>query len=118
MKRIRFILLLTIPLIGFGQGWEQILGGNGRDIGHSVQQTSDGGYIITGTMDEYDNGYYGELFLIKIDENGNEQWSKTFGEGYGRSVQQTTDGGYIITGSNHITPNPNIPLEIADVISV
>ena len=118
MKRIRFILLLTIPLIGFGQGWEQIFGGNGLDKGHSVQQTSDGGYIITGTMDEDYNGYYGELFLIKIDENGNEQWSKTFEGGYGRSVQQTTDGGYIITGRNYITPNPNNPIETADVILI
>ncbi|MDA9726925.1 hypothetical protein N9U48_00255 [Bacteroidota bacterium] len=119
MKKL-YIILLILPLIGFGQGWEQILGGNFRDKGHSVQQTSDGGYIITGTMNEYGNEYtilsYGELFLIKTDENGNEQWSKTFGEGYGRSVQQTTDGGYIITGSNYIKNNN--PLEISDVILI
>ena len=67
----------------------------GHDIGRSVQQTTDGGYIITG-----DNYFYGNsnIFLLKTDENGNELWTKTFEGLIGNSVQRTTDGGYIITG--------------------
>lgn len=70
--------------------------------GRSVQQTSDGGYIITGLVDG--------IKLIKTDELGNEQWNRTFGEQYsdiGYSVQQTTDGGYIIAGSELIKTDIN-----------
>lgn len=70
-------------------------GGIEYNIGKSVHQTPDGGYIITGKK-AYD------LWLIKIDLYGDESWSKTFGgdrvdEGY--DVNLTSDGGYIVTGS-------------------
>jgi hypothetical protein len=72
--------------------------GQGPSMGWSVQQTSDGGYIITGYTEEYSN----KIYLIKTDGNGVEQWSQTYGGddawSVGKSVQQTTDGGYIITG--------------------
>ena len=83
--------------------WDKIFRELGFDIGESVEQTNDGGYIITGwtaKKDEQDNPYT-YVSLIKTDPNGNEQWDKTFGSGNdeGDSVQQTSDGGYIIAGS-------------------
>ena len=100
MKHL-YIVLLSLPLIGFGQGWEQMFGGDEDDICYSVQQTTDGGYIITGGTESFGIGF-SSIYLIKTDENGTEQWSQTFGGtgyDYGRSVQQTIDGGYIIVGT-------------------
>jgi photosystem II stability/assembly factor-like uncharacterized protein len=68
-----------------------------NDSGGSVQQTSDGGYIIVGDT-SFESSYY-QVFLLKTDKYGKEEWRKTFSDGtWGYSVQQTVDGGYIVAG--------------------
>ncbi|MCK5052174.1 MAG: T9SS type A sorting domain-containing protein [Candidatus Cloacimonetes bacterium] len=81
--------------------WNQTYGGNELDRAHSVQQITDGGFIIAGYTNSFGLGYY-DFWLVKTDENGNEEWNHTYGgvdldRAY--SVQQTTDGGFIIAGS-------------------
>ena len=81
--------------------WDKTFGGSGSDYGISVQQTAEGGYVITGETNSYGAGNY-DVWLIKTDALGNKQWDQTFGgssDDNGRSVQQTADGGYVITGS-------------------
>jgi hypothetical protein len=71
------------------------------DWGNSVQQTTDGGYIVTGRINS--QGFSeGEMGLIKFDASGNELWIKTFSgvkAAEGHSVQQTSDNGYIVAGT-------------------
>ena len=78
--------------------WSRTFGGSGVDGGYSVQETSDGGYILTGAI--YSEGTH-DVYLVKTDSQGSEEWSTTFGGSdfdIGSSLQETSDGGYIIAG--------------------
>jgi len=81
--------------------WNKKFGRIYNDCANSVQQTSDGGYIIAGSSTSSD--WYNDALLINTDANGNEKWNKTFSRGYqyddgALSVQQTSDGGYVFAG--------------------
>ncbi|MBI4980591.1 hypothetical protein HZC30_03485 [Candidatus Woesearchaeota archaeon] len=94
--------------------WEKTFGENYTDeVAFSVQQTSDGGYILTGLTGVMEDTHSGQprdsdVYLLKTDENGNKVWERKFGRGeFGRSkideafsVKQTSDGGYIIAGKS------------------
>ncbi|EZH75103.1 hypothetical protein ATO12_10275 [Aquimarina atlantica] len=87
--------------------WETNLGGSSDDSGRSIQQTSDGGYIVAGATDSNDQDISGDTsssdyWIVKLDEFGNLIWEVSYG-GSGndgaRSIQQTSDGGYVVVGS-------------------
>jgi len=81
--------------------WQKTYGGTGGDVAYSIQQTSDGGYIMAGTT-PFGAGS-GDAWVLKLDGNGNVLWQKTYGGGEGSdgasSIQQTFDGGYIVAGT-------------------
>ena len=81
--------------------WTKTYGGAATDVGVAVQQTEDGGYIITGRTHSFGAGVT-DAWFIKTDSFGDTLWTKTYG-GVGvdvlNSTQLTQDGGYISTGS-------------------
>jgi len=80
--------------------WWRAFGGAEDDEGYSVQETSDGGFIVVGNTKSFGAGNY-DIYLLKTNSSGNVQWSKVFGGSYaenGNSVIQTSDGGYIVAG--------------------
>lgn len=102
----------VVKLDNFGNiQWQKTLGGSLDDWGYSVEQTTDGGYIIAGNTTSNDGdvngnhditGNYYDFWIVKLTTTGNLQWQKCFGGSwheYANSIQQTTDGGYVIAGS-------------------
>jgi len=80
--------------------WQRTFGGSIAVEGRSVQQTWDGGYIVSGDATFGDSRHVG-VYLLKTDARGDSLWAVTYGGsplGGDYSVQQTADGGYIIAG--------------------
>ena len=83
-----------------GEMWTKTFGSYGWEYAQSVQQTTDGGYIVVGYTDYLGAGSY-DIYLVKTDSNGDRLWARTFGSDtfdLGYSVQQTADGGYVMAG--------------------
>jgi hypothetical protein len=65
--------------------WTKTIGGKEDDKGHSLIQTFDGGYAIAGYTTSFGAEYYEEVcvfydvYIVKLDANGNLQWTKTIG---------------------------------------
>lgn len=81
--------------------WTRTYGGSGSDVGYSVQQTNDGGYIIAGMTNSFGAGD-NDVYLVKTNQQGDTLWTRTFGgadRDFGAGVKQTIDGGYIIIGA-------------------
>jgi hypothetical protein len=90
--------------------WDKTLGGNDDDGLSSLQQTSDGGYIVGGYSISNKSGEKSEnskglddFWIVKLDGNGNIQFDKTIGGSATdnlNALQQTSDGGYILGGNS------------------
>ncbi|MCK9289985.1 MAG: T9SS type A sorting domain-containing protein [Bacteroidales bacterium] len=88
--------------------WQKSLGGSSTEVAYSIQQTSDGGYIVAGESSSNDgdvtkNHGESDCWIVKLDHIGNIQWEKSLGgseNDWASSIQQTSDGGYIIGGTS------------------
>jgi hypothetical protein len=97
--------IYILKLNAFGQSIKEITYDGGyKDSAHSVKETSDGGFILTGTEEVSPSDL--DICVLKYDPNGNLEWHKTFGssltDGEGYSIDATLDGGYIIAGVSGI----------------
>ena len=98
---LKNVLLIKTDQLGMEE-WYQTYGGALNDEGFCVRQSNEGGYIIAGHTRSYGNGQ-NDIWLIKTDELGSEQWNHTYGSGnaeIGYHVIQTDDGGYAVAGTN------------------
>jgi len=78
--------------------WNRTFGGVDNDRAYSVQQTSDGGFILAGVTRSL---HWYDCWLVKTDTEGVEMWNRTIGpneDNSPNSILQSPDGGYIIAG--------------------
>ena len=91
--------------------WQKTYGGNADDRGRQIIQTQDGGYAVLGFSfsdggDVTTNAGLQDIWLAKLDSNGNISWQKSFGfqgADSGTSIIQTNDQGYLISGILDVT---------------
>lgn len=102
-KSVKSLLFLGVTILFapnlFWAGWSRTYGGEDWEVGRSVQQTADGGYIICGYTNS--DTLHHNLLLIKTNENGDTLWTRSYGGSAtdeGNCVREANDGGYIITG--------------------
>lgn len=87
------------------QQWNNTFGKNHsletlNSLLNPIRQTSDGGYVIASTTVSNQSSSY-DIWLIKTDEYGQEQWNKTFGgpmDDSAFSISLTSDNGYVLAG--------------------
>jgi hypothetical protein len=96
------VYLIKTDSNGVHQWSKEYGGANGlSDKGYSVSQTSDGGYIISGTTASFGSGG-DDMYVIKTTSTGSISWTSVIGTAgvneAGREIQQTSDGGYIVAG--------------------
>ncbi|NII29389.1 hypothetical protein HB364_30190 [Pseudoflavitalea sp. X16] len=86
--------------------WQKTYGGSGYEWASSVVEASDNGYIVAGYSDSQ-NGHIsgnkglGDFWIIKVDQNGNLVWEKSYGGTayeYCYSITKAQDGGYVVVG--------------------
>ncbi|SDQ82132.1 Por secretion system C-terminal sorting domain-containing protein [Chryseobacterium soldanellicola] len=95
-----------------GQGeevWEKYFSGQNHDFLSATVNTQEGGFLISGTsfsgkfLDKKEDSKGGsDIWLIRINEFGDEMWQKTIGgtsDEEARSVIQTTDLGFFVAGN-------------------
>jgi hypothetical protein len=113
---VSLVIVLTLLLAsctkipeGPDISWERVLGGDSADIGASVQQTSDGGFIVGGHTKSYGAGSY-DIYVIKLDNQGNVLWEKAYGgdsTDFCLKVMQNPTGGYSAVGYTYHATSPD-----------
>lgn len=91
--------------------WQNSYGGSGIEIAYDIAKTVDNGYVVVGhtfsdDKDVTENHGEADMWLIKIDDDGNLVWERNFGGvafDAAQSVSLSADGGFIISGNSKST---------------
>ena len=95
--------------------WAKAFGGTEADQAQSIQQTSDGGYVVTGMTISNNGDVFGnhgglDFWILKLDFLGTVKWKKVYGGSDNdrpNSIKQTTDGGFVVAGHT-LSNNGNV----------
>jgi hypothetical protein len=99
--------------------WTRTYGGPLQDCGYCAIPTGDGGYLVSGYRDGPSGWVKGNLWLLRLDANGDTLWTKAYGgpgEDFGFRICQTPDGEYVITGRNSTGDPGNLWLLRVDTL--
>jgi len=80
--------------------WTRALGGAGWDFAYDVIQSVDGNYIVVGETYSTAGGD-NDVFIVKLDVNGNTLWTKSYGgvnQDFGRAIVELSDSMLVIAG--------------------
>ncbi len=88
--------------------WERSFGGTGIDVSYDIENTDDGAYVVVGhsfstDKDVSENHGESDVWLIKVDEEGELIWERTYGGSAfdsANSVKLASDGGFLIAGNS------------------
>ncbi len=79
--------------------WTNTIRGEEEDTFLSAAETNDGGFILAGYSESYNEDYYDEIWFTKINSEGDTLWSKASSmRGELRDIKQTEDGGFLVAG--------------------
>lgn len=105
MKKILIFITVLSTLTTYlkaQQVWSKTFNMPTNVIAHSIAITPNNDFIVVGEYNYYNFGYFEDLYVAKLDQQGNMLWSKTHDLGYtyvtARDIQNTADGGFIVSG--------------------
>ena len=83
--------------------WKKTFGGEVVEIGESVLETDDNGFLITGETTSFGiaTPFYTNVYLVRTDANGDSLWTRYYGNtwyDYSRSIIKADDNSYIVSG--------------------
>jgi len=78
--------------------WEQAYGSERNDEAFSLDVTGDGGFVLGGRFEGTHSDPVAEVWLVRTDDQGQQLWARTYGEGEARCVCETADGGFVLAG--------------------
>ncbi len=94
--------------------WTKLYGGEGYQEAISIQQTSDGGYIVGGNKAP-DLSYNYDMYVLRLDSNGDTLWTKTYGKYDISSIIETVDGGFVFIGDDTQWGNTTVMMKIVKI---
>jgi hypothetical protein len=83
--------------------WIRTYGGSRKEIGYSVRQTPDGGYVMAGCTNSFGAGD-DDVYVVRVDSVGDTVWTALCGGPYDdrcQSILNTIDGGYVLAGKTY-----------------